>query len=230
MALRQTRGYTWLMQQIPATARAQADQALRWQSDALREIPEDGQRARSVHARLDELQASFLAGRPELAAQVRCARGCGHCCHMWVGVTREEGQLLAERVAQGAVSVDRNRLARQAEAADPAAFFALPREVARCVFLDDGGACAVHPHRPSVCRLILVASDPELCRTADTATQIQAVICPDAELLASAALSAEGDPGPAAGRSLAQVLQDCLDPRPRASQAPGGEVPSGGQP
>lgn len=212
MTQRQTRGLKWLLQQMPDPARAQVDAALRWQTEALREIPEDGQRAHSVHARLDELQASFLAGRPELAAQVSCARGCGHCCHMWVGVTQEEGQRLAERVVQGHVSVDQDRLARQAEAVDPAAFFALPREVARCVFLDDEGACAVHPHRPSVCRLILVASDPELCRTADTATQIQAVICPDAELLVSAALSAEGDPGPAVGRSLAQVLHPRLPP------------------
>jgi len=210
MTLRQTRGYRWLMQQIPASARAQADEALAWQAEALRDIPADGQRARLVHDRLDVLQASFLAKRPEVAAQVSCRKGCGHCCHMWVGATREEGALLAAQVRSGAVVIDRQRLARQAQAADPAAYFALSREEARCVFLDDEGACAVHRDRPSICRLVLVASDPELCRTADTATRIQAVICPDTEVLASAALSAEDDPGPESGRSLAQVLLAAL--------------------
>lgn len=64
-------------------------------------------------------------------------------------------------------------------------------EEACCVFLGEDGSCSVYEDRPSACRALLVASDPEFCRTAEQSTQVLAIINPQVELLVSAAQSAD---------------------------------------
>lgn len=210
MSYRQTKGFRWFLAQLDEAPRRQAEAMLATLTAQVSGTPPGPERARAIHARIDALQADFFARRPDLLPRVSCHRGCGACCSMWVGVTQEEADLLAGLVQSGAVPIDRERLALQAAQPDPAAYFALGSEAGRCVFLDEAGACRVHADRPTVCRLILVASDPRFCAEADTDTRIEAIIAPDAELLASAVLSADADPGPTAGRSLAQGLLRAL--------------------
>lgn len=205
--LRPTKGFSWFLSQLDGLAR---DRAMAMAEEAAAEIanlPAGPDRARAVHARVSQLQEAFLARRPDLAAQVRCAKGCSACCRVRVGITRDEAQLLAERV-KGGLAIDVERLALQAACLDASAHFQLPLEVARCVFLGEDGGCRVHDDRPTACRLVLVASDPALCATQDLAAQITAVIAPDAELLGTAALSA--DRQPEAGLSLAEGLKQAL--------------------
>jgi Fe-S-cluster containining protein len=86
------------------------------------------------------------------------------------------------------------------------------REETSCVFLGDDGACVVYEDRPSICRVVLVASDPELCKAEDEKSQISSVLNPYADVLASAALTvdAEGDEPPHFGRHLGTTLKDLL--------------------
>jgi Fe-S-cluster containining protein len=178
-------------------------------------MPPGKHRAREIHRRVDEAIQYFGEIKPEAMKSVRCHKGCGHCCRLWVGVTRDEGKLLAEAIREGRVSIDRTRLEVQRTWISPMDFIGKPREEASCVFLGQDGACGIYEDRPSVCRAVLMASDPELCRTGDCSTQITAIINPYAELWVSAAQSADmaetGHDAPNA-RLLAAAVWEALHP------------------
>jgi len=205
MDYRTTKAFDHFLSSLGQEARAEALRALAREVEELRSLPPGPGRAREVHRRVDAAQARFAALKPEVIAQVRCGRGCAHCCRLWVGVTRDEADLLA---ASG-VGPDPFRLEAQRHWTSPSDFIGRPREEASCVFLGPDGACGVYLDRPSICRAVLVASDPEFCRGGGLATRITAVINPYAEVVVSAALTldAEGDPPPPAGRHLAHALE-----------------------
>lgn len=153
--------------------------------------PAGSERARGLHRRLDEAIQAFLTQRPDLASAIRCGKGCSHCCRVFVGITQDEAQLLAEAVRAGRASFDAARMEIQRHWTSGRDFATHPREEAACVFLQDDGSCGVYADRPAACRALLVASDPELCREADSATRILAIINPRAEWLVSATRSAD---------------------------------------
>jgi len=92
-----------------------------------------------------------------------CKKGCSACCHQWVGVTYLEAHNALHHALQNGHPI---RLDEVEELADKATtmsreeWFAMQRP---CIFLDDEGACAVHPARPIACRAVTVASDPKEC-------------------------------------------------------------------
>ena len=185
---------------------------LRREMQRIRLIPSGPSRARWVHGIVDEALASFARKQPEITEQVRCGKGCAHCCHFWVGITRDEAELLAERVRQGRAQPAADRLALQRHWQSPLDFQGKPAGQAACVFLGEGGACTVYEDRPSACRSRLVASDPEWCRGLDDDQTILEVTNPYLEAVVSAALSvdAEGDPPPVYGRPLAATLHEAI--------------------
>jgi Fe-S-cluster containining protein len=194
----------------PGAAREAVYEAIRRAADGIRQLPPGSARARELHRRVDEAAAAFAELKPELAAAVRCGRGCSHCCRMGVAITGDEARLLAERILAGSARADSGRLRAQRDWAAPADFIGRPLEEAACVFLGADGACTVHEDRPSACRALLVTSAPEHCRRALADTRVTAVINPYVELLVSAALSGDLEPGP---RMLAARLGRLLFPR-----------------
>jgi Fe-S-cluster containining protein len=186
----------------------QVRQAVLQEAQRLLAQPPGPARARELHRRLDAAIQTFLAQRPDLAGAIRCGRGCSHCCRVFVGITRDEAQLLAEAVRIGGVSFAAARMESQRHWTSNQDFATHSREEAACVFLREDGCCGVYADRPAACRALLVASDPEFCREADSATRIMAIINPRAEGLVSAARSADasGDSLPLA-RRLWEALQ-----------------------
>ena len=162
---------------------------------AIRLLAPGPDRARLLHQRLDEVIREFEEIRPEAARAVRCQRGCAHCCRIWVGITLDEALLLAERVREGRAEISMMRLDLQRHWSDPQDFARHSWESARCVFLSDDGSCSVYEDRPNPCRALQVASDPEFCRTAEPSGQVLAVINPRAEMLVSAAQTADEGTG-----------------------------------
>ncbi len=203
MSLRHTKGFSWFLAQLDGPVRAHAERMAEEAAEEIAELPPGIDRAKAVHRRVSQLQEAFLQRRPDLAAQVRCGKGCSACCRVRVGITADEAALLADLVRNG-LTIDRERLVLQAACPDAAAHFQLPLTEACCVFLGEDGACRIHEDRPSACRLVLVASDPAFCATTDLAAQITAVIAPDAELLATAALGADPAQGDSVGLGLAE--------------------------
>jgi Fe-S-cluster containining protein len=206
MDVRTTKAFDLFLSGLSGEGRTEALDLLERKAVALAQLPPGPERAREVHRRVDEAQAKFAGLKPGVVAQVRCGRGCSHCCRLWVDLTKDEADLLALRVAQGKARPSLARMEAQSGWASPAEFIGKPREEAACVFLGEDGACTVYEDRPAICRAVLVASDPEYCKGGDLATRITAVINPYAEVEVSAALTVDARQGPP-GRHLAHELQ-----------------------
>lgn len=96
------------------------------------------------------------------SGEIRCRKGCDHCCRVPVEIWPHEAALLVEAAREAHVELDTARLERQSRytidtwqqqaAADRA-----------CVFLGGDGACRVYEFRPNACRKLLVVTDPALC-------------------------------------------------------------------
>jgi len=211
MEYRRTRTLDSFLALLTPAETENALQTLAREAQQIRDLPAGASRARWIHAKVDAAQARFTANKPDLMAQVRCGKGCAHCCCLWVGITRDEAELLAERVRAGTARPDPARLALQRQWESPLDFVGRPRAEAACVFLDGDGACTVYEDRPSICRSVLVASEPDLCR-GETDARITTVLNPALDVVVSAALTvdAEGDPPPMHGRTLASALAEAL--------------------
>lgn len=208
MELRSTETFDTLLATLSREEKERVVTALLGRIQQLRDLPPGAARSRWVHGIVDAAQASFKEQHPEVIRQVRCERGCAHCCHLWVGITRDEAELLAGRVREGTAHADEARLEIQRHWESPGDFVGKPVEQAACVFLGPGGACTVYEDRPSACRSRLVVSDPEFCRGLDDARHTTTVTNPNLEIIVAAALSldAEDDPPPVYGRHLAGAL------------------------
>ena len=114
-----------------------------------------------AHTAMDTQLQKDSATLPE-GKQIRCGKGCSHCCHGPVEIWPQEAALLAQFVHETDLKPDQALLERQSRytvetwreqaVADQA-----------CVFLDAKGACSVYPSRPNTCRKLLVMSDPAFC-------------------------------------------------------------------
>ena len=182
-----TRALSLYLASLETGAQARVVAAVLQEAEALGTLSPGPERARAVHRKVDASVAPFAQLRPGVMEAVRCRRGCSHCCRIRVDVTADEAELLAERVRAGQAQPDLRRLDLQRTWSTPADFQGRPRSEADCIFLGVDGACTVYEDRPSACRALLVASDPELCREADQTTRVVAVINPHLELVVSAA-------------------------------------------
>jgi uncharacterized protein len=98
---------------------------------------------------------------------VKCGKGCSFCCHTQVSVTRDEAELLAQRIIDG-IDIDLERLYRQSKAENSSGeWYKMDHKTRACVFLGPEGECTVYEDRPSVCRTNNVVSDPANCSTED---------------------------------------------------------------
>jgi hypothetical protein len=147
--------------------------------------------ALEAHAAMDAQLQQDSASIPE-GKQIRCGKGCSHCCHGPVEIWPQEAALLAQFVRDAGLKPDLARLERQSHytvetwreqaAADHA-----------CVFLDTEGACSVYAARPNTCRKLLVMSDPACCDVRQGRTdQIDRWFSWEAEMMEVAALEVFG--------------------------------------
>jgi len=75
---------------------------------------------------------------------IRCAPGCGDCCHQSFRVSALEGELLREGLAALAPAVRDDILARAAAWQ--------PERRMPCPVLDEQARCRLYDHRPRICR------------------------------------------------------------------------------
>lgn len=156
--------------------------------DDLSKVADAQSIAYNIHEEVDKRVAHLLKKSP-LASEVKCRRGCAHCCAMYVGVFPEEGELLRAAAAEQGIEIDEARLARQAEKTE-ATWLELSDEDRRCVFLAEDLSCRVYEHRPSSCRKYLVTSDPDLCDVRKhPGGDVGVLFSIDAETMQSAAMT-----------------------------------------
>jgi len=132
----------------------------------LSKIPDKPSRAYSALKLIDEI----IKNETKLV-NIKCGRGCSYCCHILVGATDCERELLKEVLKDSpelTKSLDKDRIKKQAKYHTNQPFeFADEVSLAdrRCAFLDEKGECRIYEYRPSACRLHLVTSEPERCDT-----------------------------------------------------------------
>lgn len=147
--------------------------------------------ARTSHAAIDGFLARDLKLNPPVA-DIRCARGCSHCCHGPVEIAAHEAELLLAAVRASGAALDAERLQRQARCTVDSWREQPPVDRA-CVFLGADGACTVYESRPVACRKLLVTSSPAFCDAdRNAAHRIERWFGWEAEMMASAALEVFG--------------------------------------
>jgi Fe-S-cluster containining protein len=117
--------------------------------------------ARDAHAAMDDAldrDRKISAA----SADIRCRKGCAHCCRGPVEIWPQEAALLVAAARAAGVELDRARLERQSSHTIDS-WHQQPAADRACEFLGDGGACRVYESRPNACRKLLVVDDPQLC-------------------------------------------------------------------
>lgn len=147
--------------------------------------------ARDAHGAMD-MQLEQDRSKNPGSENIRCGKGCSHCCREAVEIWPQEAVLLVERLRASGRELDRARLERQSRYTldtwrqQPAADKA-------CVFLGGDGACTVYEFRPNACRKLLVVTDPALCNAElSKPDSVGRWFSWEAELMESAALEVFG--------------------------------------
>lgn len=158
------------------------------------------QRARTLEQRVIWLQRAASAWAEPMETIAACRKGCSHCCHVPVTISRAEAVLLARasgrRAAQPVHGVRPDALATEAEVIAAQQRLQHRPSPSPCPFLHDA-QCSVYAHRPMACRVLLNLDDDELlCRLTrnagdnDAAPEAQ-VPYADARALKALALAAQ---------------------------------------
>lgn len=88
-----------------------------------------------------------------------CRRGCAHCCHCAVGVTKTEAELIGTEIKRAPLNAPRRASDHAGDFVDFDWGYHNP-----CAFLKNG-ECSIYEHRPIVCRVHFnLDNDDLLCR------------------------------------------------------------------
>ena len=114
---------------------------------------------------IDEINDDSFA--KEKSLKPSCRKGCSHCCHIQVGTTEREVDLILDYMYKNERSFTEDELATLHEQAkydvnDPHNYMIDKNR--KCVFLKNS-ECSIYPVRPATCRNYFVMSDPKECDT-----------------------------------------------------------------
>lgn len=95
--------------------------------------------------------------------QVYCSQGCNDCCHMNVGLTSVEWNLIRRFASKNKIVVEESIISIQ-KCLDDDARWSLHASQGRCPFLGESGGCRIYPVRPHACRCCFVAVSGPRCQ------------------------------------------------------------------
>jgi Fe-S-cluster containining protein len=137
----------------------------------------------AVQESVNETLANDVHGK-----DVKCGKGCSHCCHLPVHILKAEAALAVHTAREKGVQIDMDHLRRQ-RGHSLKNWGDLSPEDRRCVFLAADGTCSIYESRPSVCRKYNVITDPVYCDTVRFyGTYVGKLATPKAEAAVSAAM------------------------------------------
>ena len=117
--------------------------------------------AREVHIEIDDVLERDRK-ESEASGNIKCRKGCDHCCRGPVDIWPQEAALLVEIARKAGMELDKARLERQSQYTMDT-WRQQPAADRACGFLGDDGACKVYEFRPNACRKLFVVTDPALC-------------------------------------------------------------------
>lgn len=151
------------------------------------------QRASTLTQRVVWLQRAASAWARPLEPVSACRKGCAHCCHIAVTISRVEATLIS-RATGRALAVPRSPVRLDMEMDAQALEIAQARlqqlkAPSPCPFLKES-SCSVYEQRPIACRVLINLDDDDLlCRHVQG--EMAAVPYADARSLKALALSAQ---------------------------------------
>lgn len=170
----------------------------------LKKLKKTNQRARFIHEIVDEHNVEVFS-HPLVQQLSPCKMGCVGCCYTQVSVTKDEAELLSEKIISG-MEIDRERLKLQAAAGNNSdTYFKIPYDDRRCVFLSDENLCRVYEDRPSVCRTNAVLGTADQCDTSVSIKPTRLVLTEKADMAIYASFLHSDRNG-----TLPQLLQEVL--------------------
>jgi Fe-S-cluster containining protein len=203
-----TKSFIEQMKQIERLPFSQAERTvmniigtLQLNMEEIRSSPPSSEKAMAFHEYVSKAIQRGKGDRP-----ASCRKGCAHCCHLLVDITKSEALLLAD-AARALSPEKKQRLKEQASWPNDPMFFVHQFPKSRCVFLADDNSCSIYERRPMACRAHFVISDPVHCDTEKSpGNTIQTVAYMDAEGFISAAY--EADSAAALSKQLLPFIED----------------------
>lgn len=134
-------------------------------------------RAQSMPAKVAWLRADAAEVLNAAGPVSACGRGCSHCCHIGVTVSKAEAEVIARSIGRKVAKPPAERVLNMADmihADDPHERLArLQKQQAwlrdayhgqACTFLSPQGACTIYSSRPLICRWqVNMDTDAMLC-------------------------------------------------------------------
>ena len=147
--------------------------------------------ANKTHSAMNAVLERDRAKNPG-SENIRCGKGCNHCCHEAVEIWPQEAALLVGAARETGMTLDMARLERQNQYTVDT-WRQQPLADKACLFLGADGACTVYESRPNACRKLLVVTDPALCDAEQSKPDsVGRWFSWEAELMESAALEVFG--------------------------------------
>jgi Fe-S-cluster containining protein len=147
--------------------------------------------AMAVHGTMDDVLERDRE-KDAASGNIRCRKGCSHCCHGPVEIWPQEAVLLLQAAREAGIELDTTRLERQSRQSIDT-WRQQPKADTACAFLGNDGACQVYASRPNACRKLLVVSDPALCDAKNNALErVERWFSWESEMLETAALEVFG--------------------------------------
>lgn len=140
----------------------------------------------------------------DLMDQVKCRKGCGHCCKIYVDVSLAEAQYVLNYCDDNNITINVDYLKEQAKLLKVDDFMFSKHK--RCVFLAGDDTCKVYEVRPISCRTYFVISDPELCDYSNGIKTVQAIATMEENLMGAGLFAADSETG-----SLSQMLLRAIE-------------------
>jgi Fe-S-cluster containining protein len=147
-----------------------------------------------VHAFYDAVHRSIKRDTAKTVLdQVKCKKGCAHCCKIRVLVSLAEAQYIYEYSKENNITIDVDYLKEQAKLTEDHDYdFSKFRN---CVFLSNDNSCLVYEARPISCRRHLVVSEPSNCDVQGGKKTVSAVPALDASLIGAGLMVADKEHG-----------------------------------
>lgn len=137
--------------------------------------------------------------------EVKCRKGCGHCCKIQVIVSLCEAQYLLAIAEEQGITIDEDLLQKQVLIKDSVDYM-FASKVNRCVFLSDQDECRVYESRPVTCRKYMVVTDPKYCSADQGVQKVATVATIDEDMMHMGLLTADSERG-----TLSEMLLRALE-------------------